>query len=200
MSVGSPELSPTDRRAPRRGADGAWSRDPLAADASDALVIEAVLDGDDDAFALLVRRYRETYARFACCMLGDERLAEDALQAAFVRAYASLERCPGAEQVGWWLYGLVKQECESLERRAAPALPAPGPPSAGSSTAESMRRALAAVPLLEREAFVLRFVEELTYEECVRLTGVDGATFRARVHGACRRLQARLAAPTSIDE
>src|SRR5688572_18505337 len=60
---------------------------------ADAILVQRVLDGDADAYAVLVGRYRPRYARFAVHMLGSEEDAEEALQDAFVRAYRSLGRC-----------------------------------------------------------------------------------------------------------
>ena len=58
----------------------------------DAAIVERVLAGDTDAYALLVSRYRDRYARFAVHMLGNREDAEEALQDAFIRAYRSPAR------------------------------------------------------------------------------------------------------------
>ncbi|HEY6807212.1 MAG TPA: sigma factor, partial [Gemmatimonadales bacterium] len=60
---------------------------------SDGDVVRAVLAGDVDRYAELVRRYRDRYARFAARMLGSLDAAEDAVQDAFIRAYDQLANC-----------------------------------------------------------------------------------------------------------
>ena len=53
---------------------------------SDGALVDIVLKGDSEAYAQLVARYRDRYARFALHMLGNREDAEEALQDAFVRA------------------------------------------------------------------------------------------------------------------
>ena len=69
---------------------------------SDAALVDIVLRGESEAYARLVARYRDRYARFALHMLGNREDAEEALQDAFVRAYRSLHRCgdPDAVRAG----------------------------------------------------------------------------------------------------
>ncbi|HMI58188.1 MAG TPA: sigma factor, partial [Gemmatimonadaceae bacterium] len=55
--------------------------------------MDIVLKGESEAYARLVARYRDRYARFALHMLGNREDAEEALQDAFVRGYRSLHRC-----------------------------------------------------------------------------------------------------------
>ena len=66
------------------GSRDATARDPWHM--SDEEAITRVLAGEADAFAVLVRRYRDNFARFATRMVGNESDAEDVLQSAFVRA------------------------------------------------------------------------------------------------------------------
>ena len=62
----------------------------MAGEASDGAIVRAVLAGDVDQYAVLVRRYQDRYARFAARMLGSVDAAEDAVQEAFIRAYEQL--------------------------------------------------------------------------------------------------------------
>src|SRR5689334_11095586 len=64
-----------------------------AVELSDAALVDIVLRGESEAYARLVARYRDRYARFALHMLGNREDAEEALQDAFERAYRSLHRC-----------------------------------------------------------------------------------------------------------
>src|SRR5688500_5732778 len=82
-------------------------RVPSHVEIADAILVQRVLDGDTDAYAVLVARYRPRYARFAAHMLGSEEDAEEALQDAFVRAYRSLGRCDEPARFGAWLYRIL---------------------------------------------------------------------------------------------
>src|SRR3989449_11592452 len=74
----------------------------LEGEATDAEVVRAVLAGDVERYAVLVRRYRDRYARYASRMLGSRDVAEDAVQDALVRAFDRLGglREPG-KLSGW---------------------------------------------------------------------------------------------------
>ena len=84
---------------------------------SDQDLVSEVLAGNAEAFAGLVRRYRQTYARFAIRMLGDRDDAEDALQSAFLRAFRGLAQCAEPDRFGAWLYRIVVNECRTAATR-----------------------------------------------------------------------------------
>lgn len=170
---------------------------------SDAEAVRRVLGGDTDAYATLVARYRDRLARFAVHMLGNREDAEEALQDAFVRAYRSLERCDDPARFGAWLYGILVNRCRTTGARAArrgrvfvrdeAALNGVAHPST-EHTEESdvVQRALARLGPEYREAFLLKHVEDLDYEEMARLTGAGVSALKMRVKRAREQLQAIL--------
>ena len=54
---------------------------------------------------------------------------------------------------------------------------------------EELNWAIAALSAEQREAFLLRHIEELSYEEIVAVTGVGTSALKMRVKRACERLQ-----------
>ena len=174
---------------------------------SDSVLVAAVLDGDVDAFAALVRRYRDAYTRFAVRMLGSHADADDALQSAFLRSYRRLADCRSPERFGAWLYQIVTNECRTLAARRARrerrfvdgALdfhPAPAAPQLGGDDAlrDEIQRAVDRLVPEQREAFLLKHVEELSYEEMSEITGVGVSALKMRVKRACERLRELLEA------
>lgn len=169
---------------------------------TDADAVAAVLAGNVDAFAILVDRYRDAYVRFAIRMLGDRDDAHDALQSAFVRAFRKLAACQDPDRFGAWLYRIVINECRTLgarrgrrERRLLrgdanleQALGAERP-GEESAVREEIQRALGRLDADQREAFVLKHVEELSYEEMAELTGHGISALKMRVKRACERLR-----------
>jgi RNA polymerase sigma-70 factor, ECF subfamily len=73
---------------------------------SDSKLVATIVNGNVDAFSILVERYRNLHFRFAVRMLGDHADAEDVLQSAFVRAFRGLQRCREPERFGGWLLNL----------------------------------------------------------------------------------------------
>ena len=83
----------------------------------DAELVAKVRAGDTNAYGVLVRRYQDTYMRFAVRMLGSGDDADDALQSAFLRAYRKIAECRDPARFGAWLYQIVVNECRTLAFR-----------------------------------------------------------------------------------
>ena len=175
-------------------------------DRPDALLVQAVLAGDGDAFTGLVRRHQAPMFRFAVRMLGDRDDADDVLQKAFVRAYRGLAQCRDVERFGSWLRQIVVNECRThlatRSRRArwfsadAVALEQAEAPGAGEGPAEGelgrIERALATLTPELREAFLLKHMDELSYDEMATVTGAGVSALKMRVKRACEQLRERL--------
>jgi RNA polymerase sigma-70 factor (ECF subfamily) len=170
-------------------------------DRSDPDLVAAAIRGNVDAFAELSRRYRDTYSRFAVRMLGDRDEAEDVMQSAFIRAYRALDRCRDPNRFGAWLYHIVANECRSwvirrnrrgrrmvrdeIHLRDAPAAPS----TDGDDTLEDVQYALQQLDVDQREAFLMKHVEQLSYEEMAEITGDGISALKMRVKRACARLR-----------
>ena len=168
---------------------------------SDARLVSAILGGDLNAFAPLVDRYRDAHMRFAVRLLGNRFDADDALQSAWLRAFRHLDRCGDPQRFGAWLYAIVINECRSVlfrrarrERRIVDdetALEAPTCDDAADQRLmrADIERALATLDEAQREAFVLKHVEQLSYEEMAEITGEGTSALKMRVKRACGRLR-----------
>ena len=171
---------------------------------SDAALVRRVQAGDTGAYADLVARYRDRLGRYALHMLGNREDAEEVLQDAFVRAYRSLARCDDPERFGAWLYGILVNRCRTAGARATrrarrfvhdPAALETAPlagPDGRTEWDDTVRWALARLPSDAREAFLLKHVEELEYEDMARLTGAGVSALKMRVKRAREQLQAML--------
>ena len=173
-------------------------------DRTDAEIVSAVLVGDEAAFGALVGRYQNSFIRFATRMLNSQDDAEDVLQSAFIRAYRNLASCRDRARFGAWLQKIVVNECRTFGGRRGkrearfdtrPAtLASIGTESVSERTelAEEIQSALQRLPAEQREAFVLRYVEDLGYEEMSELTGAGVSALKMRVKRACESLRALL--------
>ena len=175
----------------------------IGSEMNDADDVRAVLAGDVDAYARLVDRYYDRCARYAVRMLGNRDDAEDALQATFLRAYRALARYQERDKFSAWLYRILMNQCRSVAsrrshrdkvfiREEALLLNAPDVDRMWSGEDEEfVQRVLAELDPLLREAFVLKYIEELSYEEMATLTGVGISALKMRVKRACDRLRDR---------
>jgi RNA polymerase sigma-70 factor (ECF subfamily) len=170
----------------------------------DAADVRRVLSGDVEAYSALVDRYYDRCARYAVRMLGNRDDAEDALQATFLRAYRALGKYQERQKFSAWLYRILVNQCRSLAARRSHrervfvreealllnAVARPAPDWTGEDE-EFVQRVLAELDPLLREAFLLKYIEEMSYDEMSALTGVGVSALKMRVKRACDRLRER---------
>ena len=175
---------------------------------SDAEAVRQVLAGNPDAYAVIVERYYDRYARYAVHMVGNREDAEEALQDAFLRAFRALARYEERERFGGWLLRIVVNECRTAVTRRrrrehrfpdvdeaawraaeAAASDLPDDPLERAGLREELARALAVLPAEQREALLLKYAEDLSYDEIAAATGAGTSALKMRVKRACERLR-----------
>ena len=171
------------------------------ADATDAALVRSTLDGDATAFAELVDRHSRACLRYATRMLGSREDAEEATQEALLRAHRALARYDGRTAFRTWLMSILINRCRTalLQRRRRTArvvldeaaVERAHADNAGSNAdlRFTIERALSELEAGQREAFLLKHVELLSYEEMAAVTGVGISALKMRVQRACDRLQ-----------
>jgi len=171
--------------------------------AADGDIVRAVLAGDRERYAQLVERYRDRYARYAARMLGSMDAAEDAVQDAFVRAYDQLAQCKEPEKFVGWFFLILRNRCFAEPRRnltsasleAADDVAAADRTDGGAETAEQRRALqLALLDLTpdQREVFVLKHVEGLSYSEIADRLSTSVPSLKMRMHRAYDKLREQL--------
>jgi len=83
----------------------------------DSLLVERAQQGDDAAFAELVRRHERRVYNICYRMLGNEDEASEALQDAFLRAYQFLKKFKGKSSFYTWLYRIATNVCLTRLRK-----------------------------------------------------------------------------------
>jgi RNA polymerase sigma-70 factor (ECF subfamily) len=167
------------------------------------LLVRAAQNGDVRAFASLVEAYYARCLRFALHMLSSRGDAEEAVQDTFVRVYRALPTYVEQESFEPWLFRILANRCRSAgarERRLAefveygdvPDRPSEGRHDDSIAWREEIARALAALPPEQREAFLMRHVEDLSYEDMAIATGAGISALKMRVKRACDSLRVRL--------
>jgi RNA polymerase sigma-70 factor (ECF subfamily) len=174
---------------------------------SDAELVRSLTEGDLDAFAALVERYRDACTRFAVRMTGSALDADDVMQSVWMRALRNIGSCRNPDRFGAWLYQIVINESRTFTKRRqqrdsrfidddfiVESIPAAEQPDLASreETKNEIQRALDCLPVEQREAFVLKHVEEMDYETMAELTGIGVSALKMRVSRACERLRVLL--------
>jgi RNA polymerase sigma-70 factor, ECF subfamily len=174
---------------------------------SDAEVVARVLRGDTEAFRLLIRRYEPGLLRFATRLLGSPDDAEDAVAEGLTRAYRHLSGCRDPSSLRAWLYGIVANRCKTyLARFRTADVPLERVPAVAAledcvtvlehrEAIALVEEALASVPAEQREAFLLKHVEGMSYTEMAAVTGRGIGALKMRVYRAREALLEALDRP-----
>jgi len=168
---------------------------------TDEELVRLTLGGDSRAFTTLVDRHAPACLRYATRMLGARADAEDVAQETFMRVHQSLSKYDARMPFRSWLFTILVNRCRTSltqrlrrERRiiaddAEMMLASVQSTALATDVREDVVRALRRLPAEQREAFLLRHVEQLEYDEIARLTGARPSAVRMRVKRACDRLQ-----------
>lgn len=170
----------------------------------DPALVRRVLDGDASAFTMLTDRHAGACLRYATRMLGSRDDAEDVTQETLVRAYRALGSYDGEKAFRTWLFAILVNRCRSAllarTRRerwvtADDDAVARGAAQAHDRNTElrvELERAMSMLAAEQREAFLLKYVEQLEYTEMAAITGASVSALKMRVQRACTRLRQEL--------
>jgi|UniRef100_A0A7V3YFH4 RNA polymerase sigma-70 factor (ECF subfamily) len=178
---------------------------------SDREIIQEVLNGNKDLFAVLVARYEKPIFNYVYGLVRQRQDAEDLTQEAFVKAFFALRTYRDSFEFSTWMYRIARNVCLDYFRRQkirsffslntpvgeeedelGDFLPEGKDPEEGVLKEELLERVSQAVgqlPLKFREVIVLRYVEELSYEEIARILDVPVGTVKTYLHRAKAKLR-----------
>ena len=177
-------------------------------DRTERSIVDAVLDGDRDAYRHLVERESAAVVRACHRVLGDLHEAEDVAQEAFVTAYRSLASWRADGPFGAWLTRIaVRLALRRVGQRrsvtwldtadaggvgasiaADPALD-PATQAMRAERAADLRTAVSGLPEPYREVVVLRFYGELSLDEIARQTDRPIGTVKTHLRRGLLRLR-----------
>ncbi len=168
----------------------------------DAMIVRRVLAGDGEAFGALVDRHYDRCLRLAVHVLDDRADAEDAVQETLLRAYRHLARYREQDRFAAWLTRILVNQCRTTQARRPRPVPvdlewgtvdrAAEHPADEAALRDDLAHVLRVLPAEQREAVVLRFADDLTYDEMARATGATVGALKMRVRRACDRLRTLL--------
>lgn len=156
-----------------------------------------------EAFALLLPRYRDKVFRLIFSMLRDRALAEDCTQDVLLRVWKALPGFAGQSQLSTWIYAIAKNGALSEIRKRKPtvslnqnddedsynpAVAALAAPEADDSATVSVGQMLDQLPERYRQAVVLFYMEDKSYEQTAASLGLPLGTVKALLHRARKRL------------
>lgn len=185
----------------------------------DEVLVQRAVDGDETAYAVLVRRYRNRIFNFTFRYTGNAAEAEDLTQDVFIKAYRNLHRFRGDAKFSTWLYQIAKNmsinRLRSIKRaivglvnpivddegdegldpiaQAASQDRSPEDRMLGQEAEKVVQHAIQKLTPVYRAALILRDIEDLPYEEIAVILGLAEGTVKSRIHRARSELKQILA-------
>jgi RNA polymerase sigma-70 factor (ECF subfamily) len=180
---------------------------------TDDALMQRVLEGDDDAFADIVDRYKDGLVNYLTHLVRSRERAEEVAQDAFVRLYRNAAKYQEQERLGPYLFRIATNVVVTEARRQKrwnlllPRLHASSrksaPPADMPVLADEIQRqvtaALERLPVKYRAPLVLFELEEWSYEEIAKTLEIASGTVKSRISRA-RELMRRHLAPWWIGD
>ncbi|MBO7331211.1 MAG: RNA polymerase sigma factor [Alistipes sp.] len=169
--------------------------------ADDKHLVELSLGGDDIAFEYLFNRYSEAIRRLLLHRSTSVEDTEDLLQETFIKVYVNLQRYSSEYTFGQWIYTIARNTHIDFERRKQEELsidekfsaPAASTPSPEENLINIQQRTqiehyIGSLPEQYRQLFVMRFLEDYSYEEIAEKLRLPMGTVKTQIHRARERM------------
>lgn len=188
-----------------------------APDLLSAAELRPLITGDEAAWQGFIQTFERRIYSYLYRLEGNEADALDLTQEVFYRAWRSIRTFKAGERALPWLFQIARNtQIERHRRKQLPRfsideaqeevgfeVPAtqrnPEAQAESRDSAERVQRALLKLPEEYREAVVLRFVEDLSYDEIAQIQGVAVGTAKSRVFRAKEQLAGLLAGKVEVD-
>jgi RNA polymerase sigma-70 factor (ECF subfamily) len=179
---------------------------------ADTRVVESCQQGDREAFRLLFETHKDKVYSIALYFFGgDEALAGDITQQVFLKLFTRISQFRHQSEFTTWLYRLTTNTCIDEQRKRRRFSPLPetlaatgGTHNSGASVpaaearfmrlevADSVRDAISTLKPKLRIAILLKYFEELSYEEIAAVLNCSKGTVASRLNRGHRILAQRL--------
>lgn len=204
-------------------ADDARQREARARDQRDRRLVRRIKSGDDRAFQELVTAYQDRIYGLTYRMLGNRQEAEDVAQEVFISVHRAIGTWRGEGRFYTWLYRVATNHCKNRIKylkgrnfhRASDIddtpsahlagedggpvsslqsqVPGPEQATEGRRLELIIQRELANLEEEHRLLIVLRDVQGMSYQDIIRVTGLQEGTLKSRLHRARVALKGRVA-------
>ena len=179
-------------------------------DATDREIYRAAIQGDRDAFEIVIRASSRALFAIAYGVLQDRAEAEDVVQDSFIKAWKSRWRVRDPEKFPAWLATIARHRARDVARRRRTVplsdeldeIPDPGGTDENEDARSAhVRTALAALPETHRVAVTLRYFDALDYATIEQTLGLTNGALRGILGRALQTMRQRLSpALASLDQ
>lgn len=162
------------------------------------IIINRILDGEHDEYAVLIDRYKEGLYRHCFRFVRDEQTAEDLAQEAFIQAFLHLKQFNARYRFSTWLYKIATNCALAHMRRRHPRLLEDGeleaivstlPPPDQRAIHRELREAVQKLPPHHRKTIELFYWQGMNYKQIARSLNASTNTIKIWMHRAKKQLR-----------
>jgi RNA polymerase sigma-70 factor (ECF subfamily) len=162
---------------------------------ADEILVRRALAGDAGGFARLCERYYPALVAMAHAVLMDGHLSEDVAQETIAEACRRLRTLRKPERFGPWLGAICRNIAKDAirdksRRRQVAQTYVAGDDSRDAEESAVLAQAVAALPEHLRQVVLLRYSNEMTYEQMSKLLGLSEQAINGRLRRAKRKIAA----------
>ena len=170
--------------------------------ADETLLIERLKNPStrERAFTQLIQQYQQPLYNAIRSILKSHADTDDVLQNAFLKAWGALDSFRGEAQISTWLYSIARNEAISFLKRNSKNVTSQDnndlshyqqesdPYMDGEETERMLQKAMEQLPEKQRTVFVLRYFQEMPYEEMSQMTSTSVGALKASYHIAVKKI------------
>ena len=167
-------------------------------------------DGDDEAFGVLVKKYKTKVYHLAYSLTQDAQAADDLAQEVFIKAYFALDKFREKSEFGTWIYRIAVNHCRDFLRKKNRMTQIPLENIIGKISAqeddphpeekdkeeeqrrETVHTAIQTLPDKYRVILSLRDIQDFSYNEIIKILDISPGTVDSRLHRARKMLRKKL--------
>lgn len=157
----------------------------------------------EKGFSLLVQTYQERLYWHIRQMLDAHDAADEVLQNTFIKIYKGIANFRGDAQLYTWLYRIASNECLTFlsKKKKTAFVDFDSPENAVANTLQSddyfdseealvlLQKAIDTLPEKQKEVFIMRYYDELSYNEIAAMTGITEGGLKASYHHAIKKIE-----------
>lgn len=168
----------------------------------DNLWVQEVLAGDKQAYANLINKYKNPLYATILRMTKNPHDAQDLVQEAFIKVYERLGKYDETGSFASWMYRVAINHCMDefrkksykmkqveIEEGSISSVDTPELIFFKNEESRRLERLVATLPEDERIIILLRYINELSYQEISELVDTPLATVRNKLHRAKKRMR-----------
>ncbi|WP_020682819.1 RNA polymerase sigma factor [Marinobacterium rhizophilum] len=169
----------------------------IAPPVPDWVLVARVLDGERGAFEWIMRRYNQRIYRLVRSILHHEQDVLDTMQDAYVKGFRRLDQFKGPDGLGAWLCSIARNEALARLRKTQPVAAQeyidmaeqpdhyqvflqPLDQASQQQLRALLEQAVDQLPLIYREVFMMRAVQQLDTRDTARMLGIDEQLVKTR--------------------